>query len=196
MTKTLAEVAEITGRPEATLRKHIQRGRLIATVEAGRSVVSDPDLDRYLTAEELTTTAETVRKPETNVPREIGNMIGRLPPSIANAILDGMPTQKKPAGDPEAFKKDTKNTRKNPPVEIDDSDPHRGYPIGYQHTEKPRWKRTSKSTWSLDGATFAWNGMGWEGGGARDGMLLTDDVSPADPYSDKRPLGPPKAGAK
>jgi excisionase family DNA binding protein len=101
MTHSLAEVAEKTGRSQAVLRKHIERGKLRATKDGGRTVIADEDLDRYLATEELERTAHALVTTESIEP--LGTLLVRLPISIQQAILDGMPSGKKQGG-PEPFK--------------------------------------------------------------------------------------------
>lgn len=194
-TFSLKEASEKTGRSETILRKHIERGKLRATKEGNRSVIDSKDLDAYMTSEELSATAVAVLT-SSDVPREVGNMIARLPRPVAEAILMGMPTSKKALGSPELFDRATRSLTRNRPSMQDNDDPHFGYPVGYQHTEAPRWKRTSNTTWSLEGAKWSWNGIEWEGGGSRDGQSLGEGITPAHPASDRRPTPPPKAVVK
>jgi excisionase family DNA binding protein len=102
VTWTLAEAAEKTGRSQAVLRKHIERGKLRATKDGSRTVIADEDLDRYLASEELERTATALQVTESLEP--LGKLLSRLPPAIQQAILDGMPSGKKQGG-PEPFLK-------------------------------------------------------------------------------------------
>lgn len=200
--RNLTEIAEQEKIPIERLRKHIQRGKLKATrQEDGRYTITDGDWATYLTVEKLGEVGESLQ--ETVVPakklaqqvREIGNLFGNLPPAIANAILAGMPTTKKPGGDPEGVAKafEAAGARPNPPDLVETSDdPHFGHPIGYQHKASPRWKRVSASTWELDGAKWSWNGFGWEGSGTVADRTLGEGVNPAAPAVDRRPLAPSK----
>lgn len=194
-TFTLKEVADKTGRSEAVLRKHMERGKLRTTKEGGRTVVDGDDLDAYMTSEELSATAVAVLT-SPDVPREIGNMIARLPRRVAESILMAMPTSKKVTGAPELVDKAMRGLAKNPPADEGSDDPHFGHPVGFQHAESPRWKRTTSTTWALGDAKWSWNGLEWEGGGSRDGQSLGEGISPAAPASDRRPIAPSKAGAK
>lgn len=186
-TYSIAQIAEMTGSSEGTLRQHASRGHLRTMKQGTRSVVTQPDLDAYLSAEALVATVPKVRATNADVPREIGNMIARLPKAVGDAILEGLPTTKR-AGSGEAYRKAVAKLPQYPAV-ADSGDVHWGYPIGYQHKTAPRWKRVSESTWNLDGASWSWNGFEWEGGGSRDNVPpLGDGVSPASPYADQRPL--------
>jgi len=195
MTYTISQIAKMTGRSEATVRQHLSRGRLRASREGGRTTVSQADLDAYLSSEELVATAPKVRGAAgADVPREIGNMINRLPPHVAEAILDGIPTAKRQGG-PDAFNR-IAVTFATHDVPEESDDPHWGFPIGHQHADSPRWYRASASTWQLGEARWSWNGINWEGGGSRAGVVLDEGLSPAHPWSDGRPLAPPKKVSK
>jgi excisionase family DNA binding protein len=189
---TVGQVAKLAGVNEATVRQHIVRGRLIAEKDGGRTLITQAALDAYLTEDALVETAAEVRKPGANVPREIGNMLARLPAHVAEAILAGIPTAKK-AGSPDAFNMAIEQLPKRE-VPEEEGDPHAGYPIGHQHLEPPRWKRVSDSTWRLDDAAFTWSGSQWVG--TRDGAFLGEGISPSSPWSDRRPLAPAKKVAK
>lgn len=192
-TYTIAEVAELTGRSEQTVRQHASRGRLAVLKDGLRTLVTQQALDAYMSVDALETAVEAVKAPEADVPREIGNMLSRLPPHVAEAILEGLPTSKRP-GSGDAFARVTARLPERPVPEPSD-DPHWGFPVGYQHVDAPRWKRSTKNAWSLGDATYSWNGFNWEGGGSRDGALPVD-ISPADPWSDRRPMAPPKKVSK
>jgi hypothetical protein len=101
------------------------------------------------------------------------------------------------AGKPETFLKAIEGVPRNPPLEEpdEDVDPHGGHPIGFQWAETPRWKRISESTWAIGNAKWIWNGLGWEGAGAAAGRELGEGISPANPYSEKRPVAPSKKAA-
>ncbi len=99
---TVGQISKMTGTSESTIRQHISRGRLAVEKDGTRTYVTQAALDAYLAEDALTETAAEVRKPGADVPREIGNMISRLPAHVAEAILSGIPTSKK-AGSPDAF---------------------------------------------------------------------------------------------
>ena len=61
MSYTLDEVAEKTGRPQATLRKLIQRGQLHVEKEGNRTIVSEEALESFMAAEVLEDIADEVR---------------------------------------------------------------------------------------------------------------------------------------
>lgn len=189
---TVSQVAKLTGVSEATLRQHIARGRLVAEKDGTRSIVTQASLDAYLAAGALSEAATEVRRPGADVPREIGNMLNRLPPHVAEAILAGVPTSKK-AGSGEAFNRSIEQLPKRD-VPEDAGDPHWGYPIGYQHLESPRWKRISETAWRIEDVTYSWNGFAWEC--SREGVEIGSDISPANPWSDRRPLAPAKRVTK
>ncbi len=191
---TLNEVAERTGQSLETIRKHAQRGKLV-TSKSGTSVtVSEAAFDAYLAASGLRKAADKVER--TGKVREAGNILAKLPDHVARAILDGLPTSKKP-GNGEMFKKATRNVSKNVEMpEPSDEDPHNSAPIGWQWSESPRWKRVDENSWKLGSAVWRWNGLAWEGSGTVEGRMLGDGISPASPYSDKRPMEPSKAVTK
>lgn len=186
MSYTLAEVADRTGKTQANLRKLIERGQLIAEKEGGRTVITDEALDNFMGGGILDQAADEVRAGKAI---ETGNTIARLPPKILSAILEGLPTSKKPAGSPEPWLTATKGLHKQElPVETDD--PHWGFKVGHRHVDGPRWERKNKNTWVHDDASWTWNGFLWEGGGSRSGITLAEGISPAHPNTHFRPLAP------
>lgn len=204
---TLQQVAQLTRQSYMVVKKHAQRGKLQTVVQGRNRVVTEDGLAAYQAAEGLERVAEGVRGPETDqnalktlreASKEAGNAISRLPPKVRDAILDGMPKTGKGghAGKSEPFRNAVGGEIRDAEVleEPDDDNPHGGKPVGFQWRETPRWKRTSESTWSLDGALWTWNGLMWEGGGKAEGRSLADDVSPANPYADKRPMTVSKGG--
>lgn len=193
MSRTLAEVSEKTGKSQVALRKMIERGQLAAEKESGRLVISDEAFEALLGASVLEDAADEIRLGNTH---EVGNIFARLPNRIAAAILEGMPSQKNKTGTPQPYLKATEGVRRVKQPPFDPDDPHMGFPVGHRHTHAPRWKRSSKSTWSLDGASWTWNGFMWEGSGERTGMQLGDGISPAHPDSTLRPLPPSPSVAK
>lgn len=196
MSITLQEASTRSGVAYALLKKHAQRGKLRTSKDGPRLLVEEADLDAYLAAEKLGRTAAAVEgQPVAVIAREFGNAIASLPSHVQAAILEGMPTQKSPGGSSAPFKKAVEGIPKRvaAPDVPEDVDPHRGFAVGHQHRHAPRWKRTSSSTWSLDGASWSWNGMFWEGGGSRDGQTLAVGISPAAPMADYRPIQPSKA---
>ena len=190
---TLSEAAEITGRSVSTLRQHIVRGRLIAEKDGNRTLIPSDRLDAYMSAETLIAAVPMVRI-STNVPKEIGNMIERLPPKVIEAILEGLPTSKK-AGSGTAFRA-ISETLPHQGLPVESEDPHWGFSVGHQHVDAPKWKRMSANTWSLGDGRWSWNGIGWEGGGSREGVILEEGMSPASPFADQRPLAPSEAVKK
>jgi excisionase family DNA binding protein len=186
VTHSLQEVAELTGRSQAVLRKHIERGKLRATKDGSRTTISDDDLDRYLAADELDKTSHALTTTDDLTP--LSTLLARLPPKIQQAILDGMPSGKK-QGSPEPFKKAVADLRGDtlPVAGADADDPHQGHPRGFAHSSAPRWKRTGPSTWTLGKRTFSWNGFGWEGGQDAEGTELEEGISPANGQPDLRP---------
>jgi excisionase family DNA binding protein len=196
MSYTLAEVAERTGKTEANLRKMIERGQLRAHKEGNKLMVEDEDLDAMEGVQVLTEATEAVRDGRTG---EIGNIFTRMPNRLAQAILEGMGSSKPAkAPNPDPVRKVMSEIPKTPvkPVPPEEEDPHRGFPVGHQHVDAPRWKRTTKTTWKLDDATYTWNGFLWEGGGVKEGIALEPGISPADPDVSYRPLAPAGAKAK
>lgn len=199
MSHTLQEVAQITGKPYAVVKKHAQRGKL-GTTRDGRSVlVTDDQLALYQSAEALDELSDAVRASNgTGTPQlvEAGNVIARLPSPVLNAILEGLPLTGKPkprAGGPEPFREASRAVpHKGPVAEPTEDDPHNSKPIGFAWRDTPRWKRTDETTWSLSGTTWTWNGMLWEGGGSAEGRTLGEGISPASPYSHLRPSSPPR----
>jgi excisionase family DNA binding protein len=192
---TLQQAAQVTGVSYPTLKKHAQRGKLrTQRGDDGRSIVVDEsDLEAYMAVEHTTKAMEAATgEPMPVYVREIGNVIQRLPNKVIEAILAGMPVAKPPkAGSSAPFLRAIEDIPRTPPgPEAPADDPHFGYPIGYQHRAAPRWKRSSASTWSLDGASWSWNGLFWEGGGVHEGRNLEDGFSPANPDSVMRPLSP------
>ena len=205
MSHTLQEVAKITGLPYAVVKKHSQRGKLRSMLAGRTRVVSDDDLAAYQAAMSLEKVAGELRtvdgdtKPLKTASLEAGNHIARLPSNIRTAILDGMPKTGKGghAGKAEAFLASIEGVPHREPLEEpdEDVDPHGGKPVGFQWDEAPRWKRVSETTWAIGQAKWIWNGIGWEGAGAVDGRDLGEGVSPANPYSQKRPLAPSQKAA-
>ena len=185
-TYSLSEISKATGVSEVVLRQHVSRGQLRADKAGGRLMVAQADLDAYLATREVSSTAKALKAPSADVPREIGNMFARLPSSVVEAILGGMPTAKK-AGSGDAFRKLSEQLPHQPVPEAS-GDPHWGFAIGYQHREAPRWKRVSDSTWSLDGVSWRWDGYEWVG--SKPDATLGMGISPASPWSDQRPLAP------
>lgn len=82
MSHTLAEVAERTGKSQAILRKHIERGKLRATKDGSRVLIEDDDLDSYLASDIFEEAASAASAGE-----EVGDIIARLPPRYA--VHDG-----------------------------------------------------------------------------------------------------------
>lgn len=193
--RTLQEFAAETGVAYATLKKHAQRGQLKTRREGARIFIADEDAETYMVAHGLEKAADAVREfgseGEAAV-REVGNVIARLPARVQTAILEGLPTTKKP-GSPDAFLKAAAAVPQLPEVSGESDDPHFGRPIGYQHAESPRWKRVSESRWSLNGSSWDWNGLFWEGKGDAEGRAIGEGISPSNPFSDQRPLGPSSA---
>lgn len=198
MSYTLQQVAQTTGRPYAVIKKHAQRGKLQTVLEGRNRVVTEEGLAAYQAAEGLEKVADAVRNPETPLSElktrsnEAGNAISRLPPKIRDAILDGMPKTGKGghSGKSEPFRNAVGGEIRDAegPEEPNDDNPHGGKPVGFRWGEAPRWKHSSTDSWSLDGAIWTWNGLMWEGSGKAEGRTLADDISPANPYSEKRPL--------
>lgn len=193
--RTLQEFAAETGVAYATLKKHAQRGQLKTRREGARIFIADEDAATYMLAHGLEKAADAVREFGSEADaalREVGNVIARLPARVQTAILEGLPTTKKP-GSPDAFIKAAAALPQLPGVSGESDDPHFGHPVGYQHKESPRWKRTSATTWSLGESSWIWNSLFWEGAGEAEGRALAEGISPANPYSDQRPLGPSSA---
>lgn len=191
----LAQVAEITGVPYANLKKQAQRNQLRTRSRGGRLYVTDEDLDAYMAANNIVALSKRVVGQSLGViAREAGNSIARLPEKVRGAILEGMPTSKNKTGGPEPFLKATAGFPKRSAAPITSDDPHFEFGVGYQHSESPRWKRRSSSTWVLGKATWTFSpdpkgGPGtWIGGGSREGATLAPGFSPANPYSEYRPL--------
>lgn len=191
---TLAQAAEITGVAYATLKKHGQRGHLRIKTVNGRVYVAEEDLEAYQASKGFGELHEKVMGQSLpTVAREAGNSIARMPAAVRAAVLDGMPTSKK-AGSPDPYNKAIQSFPHQEPVPITSDDPHFNLEIGYQHAETPRWKRKSVSTWVLGKATWTFSpdprgGPGtWIGGGSREGARLAPGFSPANPYSEYRPL--------
>lgn len=199
MSHTLQEVAQITGKPYAVVKKHAQRGKLGTTREGRAVLVSDDQLAVYQSAEALDEVADALRASNgTGTPQlvEAGNVIARLPPPVLTAILEGLPLMGKPkprAGGPEPFREASKGVaHKGPVSEPTDDDPHNGKRVGFAWRDAPRWRHSSETTWSLFETTWTWNGLLWEGGGAAEGRTLGEGISPASPYSHLRPSSPPR----
>ena len=197
MTLTLQEVAQRTGRPYAVLKKHAQRGKLITHRDGARTVIEESDLEAYLLSEHLSEAVDRAEgQPLDTVTREVGNTIGRAPQFVIDSIIAGIPTQKKP-GSSTAFKTAIESIPKRQIEDVsgpvDPDDPHCGFPIGWIHQFQPKWARVNSSRWSLGDAWYVWNGIFWEGGGVREGVILGEGQSPASPYSDCRPLSAPVA---
>jgi len=191
---TLQQVAEITGVHYANLKKQSQRGQLRTKTVDGRLYVTQEDLDAYQAAKGFGELHEkVVGQTLPTVAREAGNSIARMPAAVRGAILDGLPASKKP-GSPDPYLAAVKKYPRQEPVPITSDDPHFGFEVGYQHEETPRWKRRSASTWALGKATWTFSpnpkgGDGvWIGGGSREGAHLAEGFSPANPYSEYRPL--------
>jgi len=191
---SLQEAAARSGLPYQTLKKATQRGQLRARHEGARVFVDEDEFTAYMTSKQVSKAFDEAPDAQSAF-REVGNVIGRLPSHVQTAILEGMPTAKK-QGSPEPFRKAIESVPKHPAVASISGYPHFGHPIGYQHAESPRWKRTSESTWSLDGSSWSWNGFMWEGGGEAEGRTLAEGISPGNPYSDLRPSGPGGVMAK
>ena len=79
MSYTLAEVAEKTGRPEATDRKLIERGQLIAEKDGNRTMVTDEALESFMGAEVLEDIADEIRQLNWGPARQL---MHRLPDRI------------------------------------------------------------------------------------------------------------------
>lgn len=196
MSHTLAEIAEITGKSQAVLRKHIERGKLAVSKDGNRILVEDEALEAYQASDIF---EEASVASQTKNGWEVGNIIARLPTRFLNAILDGIPTAKK-AGSPTAWEAATIDVPKRP-TPVKDGDPHWGFKVGHQHNDEPRWARSNSNTWRLGDATFTWDPemKAWVGGGVRSGVYLHDDlegegnISPANPATHFRPLAPPGA---
>lgn len=192
MTHSIPEAAAILGISYATLRKHISRGKIATTTIDGRARITQEAIDAYVAQRDLSTAVrEMTGKEPVKAGLEFGNSISRLPQTVRDAILDGIPTTKRQGG-PEAFRKATKGlNRREVPEVPETTDPHRGFPVGHRHADTPRWKRIDGDTWSADGSSWTWNGLFWEAGGKIEGRgPLPDGISPADPNSDRRPLIP------
>lgn len=84
MSYTLAEVAEKTGRPEATLRKLIERGQLHVEKEGNRTFVSQEALDAFMGAEVLEDIADEIRHLNWGPARAL---MSRLPDRVHAALL-------------------------------------------------------------------------------------------------------------
>jgi excisionase family DNA binding protein len=100
MSHTLAEVAEKTGRSQAILRKHIERGKLRATKDGSRVLIEDEALDAYMGSEALQSASDAAAAGDS---QEVTNSISRLPPRTAASVAAGlMPTtyQTAPKGPP------------------------------------------------------------------------------------------------
>ena len=205
MSHTLQEVAKITGLHYAVVKKHAQRGKLKTSLEGRNRVVSDDDLAAYQASDALDKLSDALRDVDGDVKElkiasgEAGNHISRLPSHIRDAILNGMPKTGKGGhvGRSTDYLTAIEGVPTNPELEEpdEDVDPHGGRKIGFQWAETPRWKRVSESTWAIGNAKWTWNGLGWEGSGAAAGRELGEGVSPANPYSSKRPLAPSKKAA-
>ena len=96
MSYTLAEVAEKTGRPEATLRKLIQRGRLHVEKEGERTFVTEEALESFMAAEVLEDIADEVRDLNWGPARAL---VGRLPRRVRQLFL-GEPEVRGSTGGP------------------------------------------------------------------------------------------------
>lgn len=191
---SLQSAAQMTGIAYATIKKDAQREKLRVTREGGKVFTTEEDLEVYVAGKQIVRIVEsTAGQPADVFPREIGNGIANLPPRLLNAILDGIPTAKKPGGSAAYLRERAAVPHAPPSVVPDPDDPHNGYPVGYQHTQAPRWKRTSESTWSLAGATWSWNGLFWEGGGTRVDSTLGEGVSPSNPDTHFRAAATSKA---
>ena len=193
---TLGEVATKTGQTLETVRKHVQRGKLVATKSGSAVTVSDEALDAYIASSGLRQAAMKVEA--TQQVREAGNVIAKLPVHVVEAILAGIPMGKKKVGDSVAFQRATADLpmTETGVVEPTDENPHGGTKVGFQWQEAPRWKRVTENGWKLGDAIWAWNGLGWEGQGSMEGRVLGDGISPANPYSAKRPMEPSKPAGK
>jgi len=197
----LKDAADKAGISYAAMRKDAERGKIKVKRDGNRTVTTDEDLAAYMASKGLAKLADTLgdTKAVTAGVRELGNIWANLDPKLQAAILDGIPKTsngKVSGGNAEAWKRATKG-RREVSVTEESPDPHFGHPVGYRHRQTPRWGRISESTWELDGATYSWNGLVWEGGGKAEGRVLSDDnVSPAAPASDRRPLAPSKAVAR
>lgn len=183
MSHTLSEVAEKTGRTQAMLRKHIQRGKLRAQKDGTRVIIEDADLDAYLGSDIL---EEAAAAAAAGNAREIGNSIARLPPRILASILDGIPTQKK-AGSPEPFRNATNDVPKTAFADNIDGDHNWSFPVGHQHVDAPRWKHVKTDVWAIGEKEYSWNGWWWAGS---DGVEIGEAFSPAHPDAHFRPLAP------
>ena len=198
MSHTLQEVASITGKPYAVIKKHAQRGKL-GTIRDGRSVlVTEDQLALYQSAEALDGLSDAVRaRNGTGTPAliEAGNVIARLPSPVLNAILEGMPLTGKPkprAGGPEPFREISKTVAHKAQVpEPTDDDPHGSKPIG-SHGVTRRAGSGPATRRGACGVTWTWNGLLWEGGGSAEGRQLGEGITPASPYSHLRPSSPPR----
>lgn len=202
---TLKEAAEISGASYATIRQDAARGKLKVTKDGNRTTVSQVDLHAYMASKGLRKLADMVEagaEPAkvTAEVRELGNIWGNLDPKLQGAILDGIPRTsngKVSGGNSEAWRRATRGRPEASEIVETSDDPHFGHPVGYRHRSNPKWGRTSESTWELEGATYSWNGFVWEGGGRVAGRVIEDDnISPAAPASDRRPLAPSKAVAR
>lgn len=87
MSFTLAEVAEKTGRPEATLRKLIQRGQLHVEKEGNRTFVTEEALESFMAAEVLEDIADEVRDLNWGPARAL---VARLPDRIRQMLMLGV----------------------------------------------------------------------------------------------------------
>ena len=191
-TLTLAQAAKDAGVSYQVLKKHAQRGKLnLGRDEAGRPTIESEDLEAYLALERLgKLSTEAAGKTSAVIARDLGNVIAGMPQFIRDAILDGIPQggEKRRTGGSEAYQKATAGLDVDRVVDPFPDDPHHGFPIGYAHDTVPKWARVNSSTWMLGSASYSWNGFMWEPGGTA--KSIGDDISPASPYADKRPLQP------
>ena len=84
MSYTLEEVSEKTGRPQATLRKLIQRGQLHVEKEGNRTFVTEEALESFMAAEVLEDIADEVRDLNWGPARQL---MDRLPDRIRVLFL-------------------------------------------------------------------------------------------------------------
>jgi hypothetical protein len=201
MPLTLPEAAEKAGVSIATIKKQQQRGQIRATKgDSGRLEVSEDDFALYLASRGLLEASETAEKGMPELPKlvhDVGDVFGALPAHIADAILAGV--AHKGGASPEPFRAAMEglgNETSRQIAEPSAEDPHASCPIGYRHVSSPAWGRVSELTWELNGGTYTWTGLFWEGGSVFDGRVLDEGISPASPYSDKRPSAPPDVKAK
>jgi hypothetical protein len=94
---TTKQAAAKAGVSEATIRLHIQRGKLRARNEFGRIVIDAADLAAYRTAEGLAKAADAARGAEPDAVIDallppMSSLIATLDPAAKDALLEGIRT--------------------------------------------------------------------------------------------------------